>query len=91
MEDVKADTSGNKLTVIGKVDPTKLRDKLAEKTKKEVEIVSPQNKKDVTGDKLPEKKKHEEEEKKPDDEKSEQKSPKQVSNFLTFFNTVDSS
>lgn len=74
VEDAKADISGNKLTVIGKVDPIKVRDKLAEKTKKKVELVSPQPKKDAaTGNKPPP-------EKKPDDTKksTEEKSPKQV-------------
>lgn len=82
VEDVKADISANKLTVTGKVDPAKLRDKLAEKTKKKVELVSPQPKKDdaaaAAGDKpLPEKKS---EEKKSDDKnkKDEEEKPKEV-------------
>ncbi|XP_027352631.1 heavy metal-associated isoprenylated plant protein 6-like [Abrus precatorius] len=74
VEDVKADLSGNKLTVAGKVDPAMLRDKLAEKTKKKVELVSPQPKKDTAADKPPEKKP---EEKKPEDKKPEEKSPKE--------------
>ncbi|XP_061345764.1 heavy metal-associated isoprenylated plant protein 3-like [Gastrolobium bilobum] len=80
VEDVKADMPGNKLTVIGKVDPAKLRDKLAEKIKKKVEIVSPQPKKESKaeekksgGDKPPEKKA---EEKKTDDKNPEAKKPK---------------
>ncbi|KAK7337094.1 hypothetical protein VNO77_17653 [Canavalia gladiata] len=71
VEDVKADLSGNKLTVIGKMDASKVRDKLVEKTKKKVELVSPQPKKD---DKPPEKKP---EEKKPEEKKPEEKSPKE--------------
>ena len=51
VEDVEADMSANKLTVIGKVDPAKVREKLADKIKKNVELVSPQPKKDVGGDK----------------------------------------
>lgn len=91
MEDVKADLSGNKLTVIGKVDPTKVRDKLAEKTNKNVELVSSPPKKDAAGDKPPPEKKPEEkpktEEKKPEEEKTKPeekkaeektKTPKQV-------------
>ncbi|XP_019444315.1 PREDICTED: heavy metal-associated isoprenylated plant protein 6-like isoform X2 [Lupinus angustifolius] len=62
VEDVIADISANKLTVIGKVDPAKLRDKLAEKTKKNVDLVSSNAKKDAGGDKPPVKKS---EEKKP--------------------------
>ncbi|KAI9104156.1 hypothetical protein K1719_022992 [Acacia pycnantha] len=49
---VKVDMSAKKLTVIGKVDPAKVRDALAEKNKK-VEIVSPQPKKDAAGNKKP--------------------------------------
>jgi len=98
VEDVKADTPNNKLTVVGKVDPNKVRDKLAEKIKKKVELISsPQPKKDAAvADKQQEKKNHDEEKKKPDeDKKSEEKKPeekssKQVRNFITFFDTVSS-
>ncbi|KAG5055572.1 hypothetical protein AAZX31_03G164200 [Glycine max] len=75
VEDVKTDLSSKKLTVIGKVDPAKVRDKLAEKTKKKVELISPQPKKDSAGDKPPEEKKSEE--KKPEDKKAEEKTPKE--------------
>lgn len=94
MEDVKADLLGNKLTVIGKVDPAVVRDKLADKTRKKVEIISPQPKKDSGGaGKTPEKKGEEKktEEKKPADKKTEEKPPKQVrcfNFFLAFSNTV---
>ncbi|KAK7245102.1 hypothetical protein RIF29_39936 [Crotalaria pallida] len=86
VEDVKADISANKLTVIGKVDPAKVREKLAEKTKKKVDLVSPQPKKDAGAgaDKSPEKKPDEKksdekktEEKKPDEKKTEEKKPKE--------------
>lgn len=40
VEDVKVDGGANKITVIGKVDPTKLRERLEEKTQKKVELVS---------------------------------------------------
>ncbi|KAI4349114.1 hypothetical protein L6164_009750 [Bauhinia variegata] len=69
VENVKADMASNKLTVTGKVDPTKVRDKLAEKIKKKVELISPQPKKDAGGDSKPDKKP----EKKPDDKKAEDK------------------
>lgn len=94
VEDVKADISVNKLTVIGKVDATKVRDKLADKIKKNVEIVSSPTKKDATAapavaDKPPEKKSEEKksdekksEEKKPEDKKPEEKTSKQVRKFL---------
>ncbi|KAK9999407.1 hypothetical protein SO802_019010 [Lithocarpus litseifolius] len=60
VEDVKAEMALNKLTVVGKVDPTKLRDKLSQKTKKNVELVSPQppkkDNKAAADDSKPEKK-----------------------------------
>ncbi|XP_048138224.1 heavy metal-associated isoprenylated plant protein 3-like isoform X2 [Rhodamnia argentea] len=40
VEDVKIDSVANKITVTGKVDPTKLRERLEEKTQKKVELVS---------------------------------------------------
>ncbi|CAL1404186.1 unnamed protein product [Linum trigynum] len=46
VESVKADVGTNKLTVMGIVDPVQIRDKLHEKTKKKVELISPQPKKD---------------------------------------------
>lgn len=65
MEGVKSvkgfDGDMNKLKVVGNVDPSKLREKIEQKTKKKVEILSPvtkkdkddsnkENKKDVNGD-----------------------------------------
>jgi hypothetical protein len=50
VETVKAELESNKLTVVGNVDPTKLRDKLAQKAKKNVELLSPQPKKDNKAD-----------------------------------------
>jgi len=95
VEDVRADLLGNKLTVIGKVDSAAVRDKLADKTRKKVEIISPQPKKDSGAASKPPEKKVEEkktEEKKPADKKTEEKPPKQVrcfnSSFLAFSNTV---
>lgn len=94
VEDVKADISVNKLTVIGKVDAIKVRDKLADKIKKNVEILSSPAKKDATAtptvtDKPPEKKSDEKkseekksEEKKPEDKKPEEKTSKQVRKFV---------
>ncbi|KAK4750074.1 hypothetical protein SAY87_027523 [Trapa incisa] len=61
VDDFKIDAAGNKLTVTGKVDPAKLRQRLEEKFHKKVEIVSPQPpKKDGAGapaEKKPEEKK----------------------------------
>ncbi|XP_010520385.1 PREDICTED: heavy metal-associated isoprenylated plant protein 3 [Tarenaya hassleriana] len=46
VETVKSEAAAGKLTVTGNVDPAKLREKLEEKTKKKVQLVSPQPKKD---------------------------------------------
>lgn len=68
VESVNADIDGNKLTVTGKVDPTSVKERVEHKTKKKVEIISPQPKKDEKkgGDKPSEKKS---DEKKPDAKK----------------------
>ena len=85
VEDVEADMSANKLTVIGKVDPAKVREKLADKIKKNVELVSPQPKKDAGGDKKPEEKSEKKpEDKKPDEKKPEDKKPKEVILLTTY-------
>lgn len=69
MDAAKADVSADKLTVVGIVDPTELRDKLAEKTRKKVDLLFPQPKKDnKANDKSDQK-----QEKKADDKK-----PKEV-------------
>lgn len=77
VEDVKADCGSNKLTVKGKVDPTWLREKVEQKTKKKVELLSPLPKKEApAGDKKSDEKPAEKkvEEKKKDEEKK----PKEV-------------
>ncbi|XP_039068320.1 heavy metal-associated isoprenylated plant protein 6-like [Hibiscus syriacus] len=77
VEDVKTDYGANKLTVIGKIDPAKIRERLAEKTKKKVDLISPQPKKDAAaGDKKPEA------EKKPEEKKEEKKPPKESTAVL---------
>lgn len=44
---MKAEIEANKLTVVGKkIDPSKLREKLFNKTKKKVDLISPQPKKE---------------------------------------------
>ncbi|KAI5584890.1 hypothetical protein BDE02_06G111300 [Populus trichocarpa] len=76
VEGLKTDCAGNKLTVTGKVDPAKIKARLEEKTKRKVEIISPQPKKDDGaaaggGDK----KADEKPEKKPEGKKEEAKKP----------------
>ena len=74
VEVVKTDCGAIKVTVKGtNVDPTAIREKLEEKFKKNVELVSPQPKKEDGGgggDKNPEEKKAE--------KKEEPKKPKEV-------------
>ncbi|XP_041024705.1 heavy metal-associated isoprenylated plant protein 6 isoform X2 [Juglans microcarpa x Juglans regia] len=74
VEDVKTDCAANKLTVTGKADPAAIKERLEQKTKKKVELVSPQPKKDGGGDKKPEEKSEKKEEK-----KEEKKPPKESS------------
>lgn len=70
---MKADTPGNKLMVTGKVDPTRIKERVEYKTKKKVEILSPQPKKDGGGggDKKPD-------EKPPEKKPADDKKPKEV-------------
>ncbi|KAK9078651.1 hypothetical protein SSX86_002708 [Deinandra increscens subsp. villosa] len=76
VESVKTDTAGNKLTVTGKVDPTRIKERVEFKTKKKVDILSPQPKKDGAGG-GEEKKKDNPPEKKSDEKKSDEKKPKE--------------
>lgn len=74
VEDVTADFSTDKLTVTGKVDPARIKERLEQKTRKKVEIISPQPKKESAAapDKKPE------DEKPADEKKGEEEKPKQV-------------
>ena len=79
VEEVKTDCGANKVTVKGtNVDFTAIKERLEEKTKRKVELVSPQPKKDGGGggDKKPEEKKAE--------KKEEPKKPKEVLNTWHF-------
>lgn len=75
VEAVKTESGANKLTIIGKLDPSKLRDKLAEKTKKKVELISPQPKKETKDSKADNKKSDDKSEKKADDKKAKEVRP----------------
>ncbi|XP_043703130.1 heavy metal-associated isoprenylated plant protein 3-like isoform X2 [Telopea speciosissima] len=72
VEEAKCDFSTNKLTVIGKADPVKLRERVEQKTKKKVELISPLPKKDKDGKDAGggDKKTEQKSEKKPDDKKN---------------------
>ncbi|KAG7964388.1 hypothetical protein I3843_09G167800 [Carya illinoinensis] len=82
VEDVKTDCAANKLTVTGKADPAAIKERLEEKTKKKVELVSPQPKKDGGGEKKPEEKSEKKEEKKEEKKKEDDKKPKESSLVL---------
>ncbi|KAJ6303675.1 hypothetical protein OIU77_017535 [Salix suchowensis] len=83
VESAKTDCAGNKLTVTGKVDPANIQARVEEKTRKKVEIVSPQPKKDGGaaaggGDKKPDDKS----EKKPEKQKEAEKPPQESTAVL---------
>ncbi|CAA0830448.1 Heavy metal transport/detoxification superfamily protein [Striga hermonthica] len=80
VEKVKVDCGSNKLTVTGHVDPSWLRERVEYKTKKKVELVSPQPKKDGGAAAVPaagDKKAEEKSEKKPEEIKADDKKPKE--------------
>ncbi|CAF1773122.1 unnamed protein product, partial [Brassica napus] len=70
VDTVKSESGTGKLTVTGEVDPAKLRETLAEKTKKKVDLVSPQPKKDN--------KNKSDEDKNKEKKSSEEKKPKEA-------------
>ena len=81
---MKTDSANNKLTVTGKVDPAGLREKVEQKTKKKVELLSPQPKKEAAGGGAGDNKSAEKTEKKPEEKKAEEKkAPKEVISFFT--------
>ncbi|KAL6574874.1 hypothetical protein OROMI_012159 [Orobanche minor] len=73
VQKVKAECAANKLTVTGNLDPTWLRERVEYKTKKKVELSSPQPKKDGGSDKKP----AEKQEKKAEEKKADDKKPKE--------------
>ncbi|XP_065868932.1 heavy metal-associated isoprenylated plant protein 3-like [Euphorbia lathyris] len=77
VESVKVDSESNKLTVVGKVDPSQIRDFLHQKTKKKVELISPQPKKEDSNN---DKNKKKDDNKKSDDKKpdADNKKPKEA-------------
>lgn len=76
VEAVKAEVAANKITIVGAVDPSKIREKLDKKTKKKIDLISPQPKKD-NKDKEPKQDNKPKDNKSPDDKK-----PKEVTQFL---------
>ncbi|XP_039052239.1 heavy metal-associated isoprenylated plant protein 3-like isoform X2 [Hibiscus syriacus] len=66
VETVKTESDTNKVTVIGAVDPTALKENIAKKSKKKIDVVAPQPKKDDN-----------KEEKKPDKDKNQGSDQKQ--------------
>lgn len=79
------DSELNKLTVIGNLDPVELRQKVEEKTKKKVELISPASKKSDAGDGDDKKKQQKGPEKvKQVSVKKEEKKPKEVHFSISF-------
>ncbi|CAI9783165.1 unnamed protein product [Fraxinus pennsylvanica] len=80
VENVKADWGSSRLTVIGKMDPAWLREQVEYKTKKKVELVSTDPKKDAGAKKSDDKsdnKIEEKSDKKPEEEKEDDKKPEE--------------
>ncbi|XP_038905817.1 heavy metal-associated isoprenylated plant protein 5-like [Benincasa hispida] len=75
VESVKADCGANQLTVIGKMDVVAVKQKLELKTKKKVELISPQPKKDAAAAPAAAEKKADE--KKPEEKKAPEEKPKE--------------
>ncbi|KAJ0238811.1 Heavy metal-associated isoprenylated plant protein 3 [Hirschfeldia incana] len=75
VETVKSESESGKLTVTGDVDPAKLREKLEEKTKKKVDLISPQPKKEKEKEK--EKEKDNKDKPKNDEDKNKEKKPEE--------------
>lgn len=73
---MQADSSSNKVTVVGAVDPAAIKEKLEKKTKKKVDLISPQPKKDDNKEEKKEKKA--DKEKNPDSNNKQEKKPKEV-------------
>lgn len=72
MNSVKTDCEANKLTVIGKMNVFAIKEKLEGKTKKKVELISPQlPKKDAAVEKKADEKKPEEVKKAPENKPKE--------------------
>uniref|UniRef100_A0A7N0UVV5 HMA domain-containing protein n=1 Tax=Kalanchoe fedtschenkoi TaxID=63787 RepID=A0A7N0UVV5_KALFE len=74
VEGIETDCKSNKLTVTGKVDPAKLRDSLADKTKKKVELLTPLFPKK---DNAPKKSNHKAADNKPKTDKPKEAPPKE--------------
>ncbi|OAY51543.1 heavy metal-associated isoprenylated plant protein 3 [Manihot esculenta] len=75
VQSVKADTESSKLTVIGIIDPSQIREILHQKTKKKVELLSPQPKKEDSNAKNNKGDNKKSSDKKPD---AENKKPKEA-------------
>ncbi|KAG7534987.1 Heavy metal-associated domain superfamily [Arabidopsis thaliana x Arabidopsis arenosa] len=81
VETVKSESATGKLTVTGALDPVKLREKLEEKTKKKVDLVSPQPKKEKEKENNKDKNKNDEDKKKSEEKKkpdNNEKKPKET-------------
>ena len=87
---MKTDCANGKLTVVGNVDAVKIQEKVEEKTKKKVELVSlqpykPSNKEGGGGEKKSDEKKSEAKPKSGDNKKSEDKKEKEKPKKVYLF------
>lgn len=85
---MKAESETGKVTVVGKVDPVKVRDNLAEKIKKKVELISPQPKKEKENKKETETNNKSDEKTKTDDQKTKEKEVLFLFSSVFFFLSV---
>lgn len=75
---MKPEYGAHKLTVVGKVDPSKLREQLAGKLKKKVDLISPQ----------PKKEKDDDSNKKQPEKAKDDKKPKEVSQICSYWSLL---
>lgn len=78
VDTVKPEYGAHKLTVVGKVDPSKLREQLAGKLKKKVDLISPQ----------PKKEKEDNSNKKQPEKAKDDKKPKEVSRISRYWSLL---
>ncbi|PPS00044.1 hypothetical protein GOBAR_AA20603 [Gossypium barbadense] len=77
VETVKTESNSNKVTVTGAVDPTAIKENIVKKSKKKVDVIAPQPKKDDNKEDKKEKK-PEKDKNQPSDNSKQEKKPKEA-------------
>ncbi|MBA0745277.1 hypothetical protein Gogos_007855 [Gossypium gossypioides] len=77
VETVKTESNSNKVTVTGAVDPTAIKENIVKKSKKKVDVIAPQPKKDDNKEDKKEKK-PEKDKSQPSDNSKQEKKPKEA-------------